>query len=397
MPLSRRVGRIAPSVTFEIEAQIAELRARGLAIIGLGAGQPDFPTPAPALAAARRSLESGRVLYTASSGLPELRTEAARYLSATSGHAWTARDVVVTCGAKEGLALTMLARVDEGDEVVMPDPCWLSYEPMVLAAGGRRVAVATDAEDGFALHAERLARAVGPRTRVIVLNTPSNPTGAVLTRAELEGLARVLAPFPDAVVVSDEIYSPFVFEGEHVSPASVPGLSDRTVVVNGCSKAFSMTGWRIGFVAAPAPITAAIGNLKSHMTSNAATPSQHAALGALREGQGGIAAMVAAFARRRRLVVEALGAIEGVTLVEPRGAFYAFPRVDAFYADEIAGSVDFCAALLEEAHVALVPGAAFGEDRCVRLSYAVADEELREALERITAFLAARRPARSRT
>jgi len=393
MSLSRRVGSIAPSVTLEIDAKVAALKAAGQDVIGLGAGQPDFPTPAPALDATRRFLASGRVRYTPSSGLPELRMEAARYLTDTTRREWDAEHVIVTCGAKEGLALTLMALVQEGDEVVVPTPSWLSYHPMIVAAGAHRVTVATEPEDGFRADPERLAEVVNERTRVVLLNTPSNPTGTIWPRADLEVLERVLEPYPDVVIVSDEIYSPFVYENaEHVSPSSMPGLAERTVVVNGCSKAFSMTGWRIGFVAAPADVAVAIASLKSHTTSNAATPSQHAALAALREARDDTATMVEAFAKRRRIVLDALAAIEGVSLVEPRGAFYVFPRVDAFYGDDLPDSVSFCAALLEQAHVAVVPGVAFGEDRCVRLSYATSADELEEGMGRLARFLAARRP-----
>ncbi len=385
MHLARRASSISGSATLELTARVAELKARGVDVISLGAGEPDFPTPPEAIAAAQAFIAKGRVLYTAGSGIPELRQAAAEALSRSTGVRYEAGQVVVTNGAKEGIALAILALAQAGDEVLVPVPAWISYEPMAQIAEARFVPLPCDDAAHFKLSPTALAAALTPRTRVLVLNSPNNPTGAVYTRDELAGLCRVLAD-RDVSIVSDEIYSPFVFEGEHVSPASLPGFAERTVVVNGVSKSHSMTGWRIGYLGAPRAVADAIGNLKSHLTSNAAAPSQHAALAALRSGEAATAAMREAFARRRRLALAALAGVPGVRVAPPAGAFYVFPRIDALYGGAVRGSADFCRGLLEQAKVAAVPGEAFGDDRCVRLSIATSDELLAEGLSRFAAF-----------
>lgn len=392
MSPSRRTAAIPPSVTFAIDARVTELRAAGEDVVGLGAGQPDFDTPPEAVEAARRFIAGRRVLYTPSSGLPALREAAAAHVSRVAGTAYAPSQLVVTNGAKEALALAFSTLADPGAEVLLPQPSWLSYEPQVTVAGLVPVPVATDPERGFKLTAESLESAITPRSRVLVLNSPCNPTGSVYARAELAELAEVVLAH-DLAIVSDEIYWCFVFEGEHVSPASLPGLAERTVVVNGLSKSHAMTGWRVGFLAAPEAIAAAAGSLKSHLSSNVATPSQHAALAALAAGDSHTRAMATAFRRRRDLAVAALARIPGVELVPPQGAFYVFPRVDAHYGPGRAGSVELCAALLEQERLAAVPGAAFGEDRCIRLSVAAADEVIVEGLARLERFLAVARTA----
>ena len=382
MHLARRAQSLSAPATLELIALVAELRAAGVDVISLGAGEPDFPTPPEAIAAATAFIAKGLVQYTQANGLPELRAAAAESLTLSTGVSWAPAQVVVTNGAKEGVALAILAVAGEGDEVLVPTPSWISYEPMVAIADARVMRLPCDEESQWKLRPETLAAALTPRTRALVLNTPNNPTGSVYSQAELAALGRVLEG-RDVTVVSDEIYSPFVFEGRHVSPAAVPGLAGHTVVVNGVSKSHAMTGWRIGFLAGPAPIVEAVGRLKGHLTSNAAAPSQHAALAALRAGDGWSRTMAEAFARRRKLAVEALRRIPGVSVQAPAGAFYVFPRVDALYGGRVRGSLDFCRLLLDEARVAVVAGAEFGEDRCVRLSIATADERLSEALARI--------------
>ena len=394
MHLSTRARSIQGSAILEQAARVAELRRQGLDVISLGAGEPDFPTPPAAIAAAREFIEKGRVTYTPAAGLPELREAAAAELSRVTGVPYTAAQTCITNGAKEGLVLALMALVqDPGDEVIVPAPSWASYESMVTIAGGRQVLVPTRESDGFKLTPEALARSLTPRTRALLLNSPNNPTGAVYSRAELSGLADVLRPTA-VVVVSDEIYSPFVFEGQHVSPASLPGMAERTVVVNGVSKSHSMTGWRIGFTAGPAPLAAAICNMKSQMTSNAAGPSQVAALAALRSGTAYTEMMKAAFRKRLDLACELLGLVPGVSLQQrPGGAFYVFPRVDALYGPGARDSIEFCDGLLDQARLAAVPGAAFAEDRCIRFSIAASEEQIRAGLGRFAAFAATLRPA----
>jgi aspartate aminotransferase len=394
MQLSTRARSILGSSILEQAARVAEMRRQGLDVVSLGAGEPDFPTPPVAIAAAREFIEKGRVTYTPAPGLPELREAAAAELSRVTGVTYAAAQTCITCGAKEGLTLALMALVqDPADEVVVPVPSWASYESMVAIAGGRQVAVPTREADGFKLSPEALLRALTPRTRVLLLNSPNNPTGAVYSRAELTALADVLRPTAVAIV-SDEIYSPFVFDGAHVSPACLPGMAERTVVISGVSKSHSMTGWRIGFTAGPPDVAAAICNMKSQTTSNAAGPSQVAALAALRSGTAYTETMKAAFRKRLDLACELLAKVPGVSLQQrPGGAFYVFPRIDALYGPGARDSVEFCEGLLARAHLAAVPGAAFGEDRCIRFSIAASEEQIREGLRRFAAFAAALRPA----
>jgi aspartate aminotransferase len=382
MHLAPRAKTMSASATLELSAKVAELRAAGVDVISLGAGEPDFPTPPEAIAAASAFIAKGQVHYTHPNGLPELRAAAAEMLSRTTGCAWKGEQVVVTCGAKEGVALAIMAAAGAGDEVLVPTPAWISYEPMVAIADARVVRLPCEESAGWKLAPETLQAALTPRSRVLVLNTPNNPTGSVYTQAELIALGRVLEG-RDLLVVSDEIYSPFVYEGRHVSPATIPGMAGRTVVVNGVSKSYAMTGWRIGFLTGPQPIVEVVGKLKGHLSSNAAAPSQHAALAALKSGDGWSRTMAEAFMRRRKLAVDALRRMPGISVQAPAGAFYVFPRIDALFGGRIHGSTDFCRLLLDEARVAVVAGADFGEDRCVRLSIATADERLSEALTRI--------------
>jgi len=390
MKPSQRALSIPASLVFTIDSRVKELKAQGIDVIGLGAGQPDFPCPPAAVEAASAFIADGLVGYTPAAGIPPLREAAARHVSGITGVAFDSRQVVITDGAKEALTLAMAALTDPGDEILVPTPGWLSYQPMAGIVCARPVDLPTSAESGFKLTPEALDEAIGERTRAVLINSPGNPTGGVYTRDELTALCEVVVA-RDIALISDEIYSCFVFEGEHVSPAALPGMAERTIVINGVSKSHAMTGWRIGFLAAPLELANAAASMKSHMTSNPAAPSQHAALAALEAGNEHTAMMADAFLRRRALAIEALGALPDIELCPPDGAFYVFPRVDAHYGAEISGSVDFCAALLEQARLAAVPGAAFGEDRCIRLSIASADEIIEEGIARLGKFLAQRR------
>jgi len=374
------------SATLELTARITELRAKGVDVISLGAGEPDFLTPPEAIAAATAFIAKGRVIYTPACGIPELREAAAAELSRSAGTPFKPSQVVITNGAKEGLVLAVLALCQQGDEVLVPTPAWVSYDAIVAIADARMVAIPCDDRGGFKLTPQQLRAAIGPRTRALILNSPNNPTGAVYSREELAGLAEVLAG-TGVAVISDEIYSPFSYANEHVSPASIPGMAERTVVINGVSKSHSMTGWRIGFLGAPPALVEAVSNLKSHLTSNCAGPSQHAALAALRAGDAFTVRMRAAFAKRLQLAIDALDAIPGISLVKPAGAFYVFPRVDGFYGAQVADSTDMCRQLLDQQRVAALPGAAFGDDRFIRFSIAAADDVLAEGLRRFALYL----------
>lgn len=388
MNASRRAASIAPSVTFSIEARVNELRKQGADVIGLGVGQPDFAGPPQAADAVRAELEAceGRVGYTASSGLRELRESAAAHVSRVSGAEYDADDLVVTNGAKEALALALAATVDAGDTLLLPTVNWLSYEAIAQSYDLRVHKVDVDADRHFKLNAAALdAAAASTGARALLLNSPNNPTGAVFTEAELLEIAAVCTA-RDLIVISDEIYWPFVFDGSFVSPASLPGMAERTLVVNGLSKSHAMTGWRVGFLAGKGEPLEAAASLKSHLSSNASAPAQWAAMGALGAGPAHTATIAGAFARRRELAIKLLADVPGLELDPPQGAFYVFPRVDTLYGSEVDDSVAFCAKLLEDEKLAAVPGAAFGEDRCIRLSIAVDDAVLEEGLARLARF-----------
>ncbi|MFT7463157.1 MAG: aspartate aminotransferase [Pseudohongiellaceae bacterium] len=386
MKPSKRSLSIPASVTFSIDSRVKELMAEGVDVIGLGAGQPDFPCPPEAVAAATAFIAGGHVGYTPAAGIPPLRSAAAKHLSRVTGVSYDGSQVVVTDGAKEALILAIAAVADPGDEILVPTPGWLSYQPMALINSVIPIDVPTDAAQHFKLTPAALDAAITERTRAVVINSPGNPTGGVYSEDELRALCAVIVA-RDIALISDEIYWCFVFEGKHISPASMPGMAERTIVVNGVSKSHAMTGWRIGFLAAPGPLAKICASMKSHMTSNAAAPSQHAALAALEAGNSHTEMMAKAFLRRRNLAVAALQALPGVELTPPDGAFYVFPRVDAHYSSDVPGSVEFCAALLEQERLAAVPGAAFGEDRCIRISTAADDKVILDGIARLGQFL----------
>ncbi|MBI4576045.1 MAG: pyridoxal phosphate-dependent aminotransferase [Planctomycetes bacterium] len=386
--ISSRARAIAPSETLAITEAARLLKAQGRDVIGLAAGEPDFDTPPHIKEAAARAMARGETKYTAAAGTLILREAIERRTREDTGAAHDpATEVLVSCGAKHALANLFLAVLDPGDEVVIPSPYWVSYPMMAVAAGARPVFVETRAEEGYALDPGRLRRALGPRTRMVVLNSPSNPTGAVMDAAATASVLETLRDSP-ALVVSDEIYDRLVYDGAPVSPASLDGWGGRVVVVNGVSKAYAMTGWRIGWAVGPREVIQAATRVQSHTASAPSSISQAAALAALTGPQDCVETMREAFDVRRRYVVGRLSAIQGLQCPTPRGAFYAFPRVSDLFGPgpsgrPVATSAEFCALCLEETGVALVPGGAFGADRHVRLSYATSRDLLAEALERL--------------
>jgi aspartate aminotransferase len=388
--IGRKVATLSDSLTLAIDARFKAMVQAGEDAVSFGTGEPDFPTPAAICEAGAKAVREGFTKYTASSGMPELRRAVADTLARDSGARYEPSQVVITSGAKQAVYEALATLTDEGDEVLIPSPYWLSYPEMALALGTRPVFVPCSEEDGWRLHPEALEKAAGPRARVLVLNSPNNPTGAVLSREDLLGVAEVCRD-RNLAVVSDEIYEKMVYDGRrNTCFASLsPDALARTVTVGGVSKTYAMTGWRIGWAAGPKDVMGPLGNLQSHLTSNAASVSQRAALEALTGDQAAVGAMVKAFDERRRLVNRLLGGIPGVRLAEPHGAFYVFVRVDGFYGRRpgVAGSVSFCEALLEERKVACVPGSAFGDDRYVRLSYATSTEKIEKGCRRIGEFL----------
>ena len=352
--------------------------------ISLGVGEPDFKTPWSVRDAGIRSLELGRTKYTANSGLKELRGEICNYLQRRFDLHYKEENVLVTVGGSEAIDLTIRAVVQPGDEVIIPEPCFVCYEPITQLTGGVPVHIATRAEDQFRLTADQLRAAITPRTKLLIFPYPNNPTGAVMSAAEMEEIAAILRE-TNVLVLSDEIYSELTYGlDRHVSIASLPGMAERTIVVNGFSKSYAMTGWRLGYAAGPAPLVKVMTKIHQSCIMSAPTTSQYAAITALRQCDDQIEMMRDEYNRRRRYVVKALNEM-GLTCFEPRGAFYAFPCIKSTGMS----SQDFCTKLLEQKHVAIIPGDAFGAsgEGYARISYAYSVEHLKEALRRIREFL----------
>jgi aspartate aminotransferase len=383
--LAQRATTLTPSMTLAIDAKAKKLKADGVDICGFGAGEPDFDTPQHIKDAAAKALADGFTKYTPSSGIPELRAAIAEKLKNDNGLDYKPSQVIVSCGAKHSCYNVVLAICQAGDEVIIPAPYWLSYPEMVRLADASPVIVATQEANGFKITPEEFRNAMTPATKMIILNSPGNPTGTVYTREELQALAEV-ALEEDILMLSDEIYEKITYDGTaHASLASLGSdIYDLTVTVNGFSKAYSMTGWRLGYLAAPEPIAAAIDSIQSHSTSNPTSFAQKGALAAITGDQAFISEMVNAFAGRRAYMYDRLTKMPGVTCVKPLGAFYMLPNISKFGLN----SSGFCAKLLDEHKVAAVPGIAFGSDAHIRLSYACSMENIQKGLDRIEAFCA---------
>lgn len=391
--LASRVSRLTISQTLAIVEKVRELQKQGVKVYDMSVGEPDHPSPNDVKEAGKAAIDADFTRYTAAAGILELREAIVEKLKRDNGLTYTPKQIVVGNGAKHVLASSLLALVEPGDEVIVPEPCWLSYPELVWLAGGEVIFAPTRVEDGFHLRADVLERLLSPRTKVVMLNSPCNPTGAVMSRADMDAIADVLKRHR-AYVISDEIYEYLRFDGrEHVSLAEYPWLTDRTVVVNGVSKSYSMTGWRIGYGAAPLDIADAILRIQSQMTSSACSVSQKAATAGIKSGISFPLKMTADFARRRDICYEGLKSIPGVKLSEPEGAFYAFPQIPAMLTGSIDGkpikdSTGFVLHLLDKYQVAAVPGAAFRAPDCIRLSFASGDDVIREAVKRVAAAVA---------
>lgn len=393
--LNQRAATVQPSATLAMTAKASELKRQGLPVIGLSAGEPDFTTPQPIIEAAEKAMREGWTHYTDNAGLPELRAAIADKLRRDNGLVYEPTQVLLSNGAKQSVAQAVMAVVDDGDEVVIVAPYWVSYPEMVRLAGGVPVAVETTAEDGYVLRPEALEAAITPKTRLVILNSPSNPTGVVYDRATQEALAEVLRRHEHVLVISDEIYEYVTYDAEHVSFATLDGMYDRTITINGFSKGYAMTGWRLGYLAAPTPLFKICARLQSQLTSAPSTISQKAGVAALAMDRRYIDEMVAAFRERRDYLYGRLSTLAGLVLPLPDGAFYLFPDVSAYFGAAspkgrvIEGSDELAYYLLEDAHVALVPGDGFGAPNGLRLSYAASMENLAEAADRIEAALKA--------
>mgnify|MGYP000894928868 FL=1 len=397
--LSDTLARVKPSATIAVTNMAAEMKAAGKDVIGLGAGEPDFDTPQNIKDAAKAAIDAGRTKYTAVDGLPELKKAICAKFLRENGLTYAPNQVSVGTGGKQILYNALMATLNPGDEVIIPAPYWVSYPDMVLLAGGTPVAVACGIETNFKLTPAQLEAAITPKTKWFIFNSPSNPTGAGYTRAELKGLTDVLMRHPHVWVMSDDMYEHLVFDDfEFVTPAQIePGLYDRTLTCNGVSKAYAMTGWRIGYAAGPVALIKAMATIQSQSTSNPSSISQYAALEALNGPQDFLGPFREAFQRRRNLVVDMLNAAPGITCPRPEGAFYVYPDISGCIGKtSAAGTVikddeTFARALLEETGVAVVFGSAFGLSPNFRVSYATADEVLREACTRIQSFCRALR------
>ncbi len=394
--LSETLARVKPSPTIAVTGKAQELKAEGRDVIGLGAGEPDFDTPENVKAAAKRAIDEGKTKYTAVDGIPELKRAICAKFKRDNGLDYAPGQVSVGTGGKQVLYNALMATLNAGDEVIIPAPYWVSYPDMVLLAGGTPVTVAAGIETGFKITPEQLEAAITPKTKWFLFNSPSNPTGAGYSQNELKALTDVLMRHEHVWVMSDDMYEHLVFgDYKFCTPAEVePRLYERTLTVNGVSKAYAMTGWRIGYAAGPEPLIKAMAKVQSQSTSNPSSVSQWAAVEALNGSQGFIPENNKVFERRRNMVVEMLNAAKGVTCPMPDGAFYVYPDISGCIGKisaggaEIADDEAFATALLEETGVAVVFGAAFGLSPNFRVSYATSDDALKEACTRIQTFCA---------
>jgi aspartate aminotransferase len=386
--LSDRLNALSPSETLAMSQKSNELKAQGIDVINLSVGEPDFNTPDHIKAAAKKAVDDNFSFYSPVPGYPALRNAIADKLKNENGLDYKPEQILCSNGAKQSVCNVLLAIINKGDEVIVPAPYWVSYVEMVKLAEGTNVVVEAGIEQDFKITPAQLEAAITPKTKAIILCSPSNPSGSVYSQEELKGLADVLAKYPQVVVISDEIYEHINYLGKHQSIAQFPEIKERTVIINGVSKAYAMTGWRIGFIAAPDYIVKACNKLQGQYTSGPCSISQKAAEAAYRGTQQPVADMRAAFLRRRDLAVKLLKEIEGLKVNVPDGAFYVFPDVSYYLGKSFNGrkvntAADLAMYLLEEGHVATVGGNAFGSPTCLRLSYATSDEQITEAVKRI--------------
>jgi len=386
--LAARAAALSPSPTLSISARANAMKAEGIDVVSFGAGEPDFSTPEPICDAAIAALKSGFTKYTPTGGSPDLKQAAAEKLWRENALKVDPSQIVVSCGAKHSIYNAMMVLVDPGDEVILPSPYWMTYAEQVRLAGGIPVPVPSHAEDGFVPDPDAIKAAVSPRTRAIMLNTPCNPTGAVFPRSLLKEIA-ALALRHGFWIISDEIYEKLIYDGEkHVSPASLgEDVAAQTVTVQGCSKSYAMTGWRIGFAAAPKPVAQAMTNLQDQVTSNPTSFAQKGAIAALNMPPAEIEAMRVEFEARRDLIVAKLREIPSVTVANPKGAFYVMPDFRAYLGGKIKDDPALASFLLENVHVAAVPGSVFGGDGHLRLSYATSRENIERGVARIAEAL----------
>lgn len=390
--LSERINRLAESATIAMAKKARELEAKGHAVIKLNFGEPDFQTPDHIKAAAKQAIDDGFTFYTPVSGYPELRQAIADKLKRDNQLNWEGENIVVSTGAKQSLANALMCLLNPGDEVIVFAPYWVTYREIIKVAEGDPVIVSGSLENNFKVTPEQLEAAITPKTKAILYSSPSNPTGSVYSKDELRALADVLGRHEDVFVIADEIYEYVIFQEEYPSMGAFEDMHDRVITVNGFSKGFAMTGWRVGYLAAPAWLAKACDKLQGQFTSATCSIAQKAAYAAITGDLAPTHEMAKAYLRRRDLVLDLMKEIEGFKTYLPKGAFYIFPDVSYYYGksdgtNTINDSTDLCMYILNEAHVSLVPGAAFGADNCLRFSFAAADEDLKTAMRRIKTVL----------
>lgn len=391
--LSYRLQRLAPSATLAMSQKSAEMKAQGIDVINMSVGEPDFNTPEHIKQAAKQAVDDNYSRYSPVPGYADLRKAISAKLKRENGLEYGINEILVSNGAKQSVCNTVMALVNDGEEVIIPAPYWVSYPQMVKLAGGEPVIVNAGFEQDFKMTPEQLEAAITPKTKMLILCSPSNPTGSVYSQEELAALAEVILKHEDVYVLADEIYEHINYIGAHASIAAVPGMRERSIIVNGISKAYAMTGWRIGYIAAPEWIVKGCNKLQGQYTSGPCSVSQKAAEAAYTLGQGCVEEMRQAFERRRDLIVSLAKDIPGLEVNVPQGAFYLFPKCSSFFGKSdgkhiIGNSTDFAMYLLEVGHVATVGGDAFGDPECFRMSYATSDDNIREAMRRIKEALA---------
>ncbi len=391
--LSDRLNRLAPSATLAMSQKSSEMKAQGIDVINMSVGEPDFNTPNNIKEAAHEAIDNNYSRYSPVPGYPELRKAISEKLARENQLSYSPAEILVSNGAKQSVCNTVMALVNPDEEVIIPTPYWVSYPQMALLAGGTPVYINAGFEQNFKITPQQLEAAITPKTKLLILCSPSNPTGSVYSREELQGLAEVILRHEDMYVVADEIYEHINYVGRHESIAQFEGMKERTIIVNGVSKAYAMTGWRIGYIAAPEWIVKGCNKLQGQYTSGPCSVSQKAAEAAYIQSQECVEDMRKAFERRRNLIVELAKDIPGLEVNKPEGAFYLFPKCSNFYGKTdgkrtINSSSDLAMYLLEEGHVATVGGDAFGDPECIRMSYATSDDNIKEAMRRIKEALA---------
>lgn len=391
--LSQRILGMKESATLKMAALSRALKAEGHNVISLSLGEPDFDTPEHIKEAAKKAIDDNFSHYTPVPGYADLREAIVHKFKRDNGLDYAVDQIVVSTGAKQTLVNLMMVLLNDGDEAILPNPYWVSYEAQILLAGGKVVALPTSVETSFKITPDQLEEAINDRTKVFLFSSPCNPSGSVYSRSELEALAEVLAKYPRIIVVADEIYEHINFTGEHFSIGRIPSLKDRVVTVNGLSKGFAMTGWRLGYMGAPTDIAKACSKMQGQFTSATCSITQRAAIAALGDNLEPTKKMKAEFLKRRALMIELLSDIPGVKINEPEGAFYIFPDFSSFVGKSVNGTTiesveQLCMHVLNNAHVALVAGAGFGNPECMRISYANSEENLREAMGRMKKCLA---------